>query len=524
MPKSIPQLGDSNWGTPLNAHISQLQNPANGAINSFEQFSGRPINLTLDDAGKTYLYTQTGNIHQWTGNSWKVLNESVINVKDYGAVGDGVTDDSDKIQYCLDNFVGKTIFLPNGIFIITKPLILPSNTVLRGSSTLGTNIKKTTGTADANGIKAVIVMKSKASPLEYNSDSTISDLYILGDYAEDGILKKTDYGIYADKCSTFKLDKVSILNCNTGFYSSDCFLAFFSNINIFEGTFGITITNGTSLTANTVYCINCNVGYNFKNLRYSTLNSCACDGANYINYFFEVCQGMTLNSCGAENGSNGYAIFVLDSSNVIINAPFIIAGGTYEKGIFYTQNKSQVLLNNPTLRSNASNKFITAETNSLVTLDELYNTASDLVSREAYNKADKFVELSGGIINTPTKDSAISKYKKLIQSQIYDANFPSGNNNYNENLNLNLNSEITRLVGSSWEKASITFHGNDGTSNVGYVVIQAFNTVGGKSFILTTGNGGATLSAGILKIPTIAAAGGGYWFQMNGIYEMTIST
>ena len=69
MPKSIPQLGDANWGTPLNAHLSQLQNPTNGGINTFEQFSQRPTNLTTDDAGKTYLYTQTGNLHQWTGTT-----------------------------------------------------------------------------------------------------------------------------------------------------------------------------------------------------------------------------------------------------------------------------------------------------------------------------------------------------------------------------------------------------------------------------------------------------------------------
>jgi Pectate lyase superfamily protein len=117
MPKSIPALGDPNWGTPLNNHLSQLQNPNTGGINSFEQFSGRPTTLTLDDIGKTYIYTQTGNLHQWNGTTWKVLNESFINVKDYGGVGDGVTDDTVAIQFCLDNFVGKMIFLPTGVFI-----------------------------------------------------------------------------------------------------------------------------------------------------------------------------------------------------------------------------------------------------------------------------------------------------------------------------------------------------------------------------------------------------------------------
>ncbi len=61
-----------NWGTILNAHLAQTKNPLNGAFNSFDQFSARPTNLTPDDAGKTYLYNQTGNWHEWDGTKWKV--------------------------------------------------------------------------------------------------------------------------------------------------------------------------------------------------------------------------------------------------------------------------------------------------------------------------------------------------------------------------------------------------------------------------------------------------------------------
>jgi Pectate lyase superfamily protein len=158
MPKSIPTLGDSNWGTPLNAHISQLQNPTNGGINSFEQFSGRPTTLTADDAGKTYLYTQTGNLHQWTGTIWKVLNESVINVKDYGAVGDfnpetGTgTNDTAAIQPLLERAIGgnsnKSIFFPQGSYGVNLVFRFETPSIL-GKGNSSTKISSYTNDGNA---------------------------------------------------------------------------------------------------------------------------------------------------------------------------------------------------------------------------------------------------------------------------------------------------------------------------------------------------------------------------------------
>jgi Pectate lyase superfamily protein/Right handed beta helix region len=119
--KQLPAIGDSNWGTTLNNYITQtVDNTNGGGLNNFTQFSQRPTNLTVDDQGKTYLYTQTGNIHQWTGTVWKVLNESIINVKDYGAVGDGVEDDRNVIFNCINltknNPKIDTVYVPDGIY------------------------------------------------------------------------------------------------------------------------------------------------------------------------------------------------------------------------------------------------------------------------------------------------------------------------------------------------------------------------------------------------------------------------
>ena len=65
---NLPTLGQANWGETLNNFLTQsLDNTNGGGINKFDTFSLRPTTLGADDKGKTYLYTQTGNFHQWTG-------------------------------------------------------------------------------------------------------------------------------------------------------------------------------------------------------------------------------------------------------------------------------------------------------------------------------------------------------------------------------------------------------------------------------------------------------------------------
>jgi Pectate lyase superfamily protein len=141
--KALPTTGDTNWGTSLNNYLTQLTDNANGGgINTFTAFSQRPTNLTADDKGKTYLYTQTGNLHQWDGTTWKVLNESVINVKDYGAVGDGVADDYQAIQNLLDStpsgsplYNGNqyfiSIYFPKGRYATSKQLLLKNRAAVQ---------------------------------------------------------------------------------------------------------------------------------------------------------------------------------------------------------------------------------------------------------------------------------------------------------------------------------------------------------------------------------------------------------
>jgi hypothetical protein len=122
MQKSIPTAGTQDWAQPLNLHLSQLNNPTTGGINTIENYSGRPTSLGTDDIGYSTFNKETGNLHQWNGTAWKVLNNEIINIKDYGAILDGVTDDTAVLVAVAA--LDKDVIIPEGTLLLKG--VIPS--------------------------------------------------------------------------------------------------------------------------------------------------------------------------------------------------------------------------------------------------------------------------------------------------------------------------------------------------------------------------------------------------------------
>lgn len=55
-----------------------------------------------------------------------------INAKSFGAIGDGVTDDTKAIQNAINASKGNTLIIPNGVYKITETLHIPRNTKIKG--------------------------------------------------------------------------------------------------------------------------------------------------------------------------------------------------------------------------------------------------------------------------------------------------------------------------------------------------------------------------------------------------------
>lgn len=62
------------------------------------------------------------------------IDDAVKNVKTYGAVGDGVTDDTAAIKNAIEN--GGLILIPSGVYFITETIEIPSNTLIFGGGTI----------------------------------------------------------------------------------------------------------------------------------------------------------------------------------------------------------------------------------------------------------------------------------------------------------------------------------------------------------------------------------------------------
>lgn len=137
--------------------LSKLAIGSAGQVLSVDGTTGLPKWTTF----ATTLPTQTGNANKWlqtngTTASWRYneLDPRWVNVKNYGAVGDGVTDDRVAIQNALDAVNaagGGVVWIPPGTYIIgNNPtasygryfgLLVKSNTVLLGSGSENTTLK-----------------------------------------------------------------------------------------------------------------------------------------------------------------------------------------------------------------------------------------------------------------------------------------------------------------------------------------------------------------------------------------------
>lgn len=127
----------------------------------------------------------------------------MINVKNYGAIGNGIADDTSAIQSALN--LGENVFFPQGNYKITQKLILPSSTSLSGRK----SFIKIFG---EHYSRSVIVNASN----DYTIDQSGADALFIEDL---GIYTETGGGIkITSDCGGLHVNRFFMNGCADGFW------------------------------------------------------------------------------------------------------------------------------------------------------------------------------------------------------------------------------------------------------------------------------------------------------------------
>ena len=129
--------------------------------------------------------------------------EDVVNIKELGAKGDGVSDDSIPLQLAFNS--EKIVIIPKGVYLTSKELTVKDNTTIIGESERESIIK-------AFGSNLTSVIRLSKSPV--GDDTTV---------ASNGIVIKNitvdadgiDYGIYTNYLTNeSRLENITVINAN----------------------------------------------------------------------------------------------------------------------------------------------------------------------------------------------------------------------------------------------------------------------------------------------------------------------
>lgn len=143
---------------------------------------------------------------------------AVFDVKEYGAKGDGITDDTTAMQAALDaanSAGGGRVFVPSGTFLVSNHLVIYANVVLAGAGRGVTILKMATSASQTvvitQGFAGNTGTNNTSSPNEFG----IRDLTIDGNAGVNGLPGAQTFGYGMQLYGYgFRIVNVAVRNCN----------------------------------------------------------------------------------------------------------------------------------------------------------------------------------------------------------------------------------------------------------------------------------------------------------------------
>ena len=256
--------------------------------------------------GGTFIYDATQSAVNNGGtvfDGWVRQYSGAVNVKWFGAKGDGLTDDNStlipNIQNAIDYSIAynKDLYLPNGIYKFSIGLEVIStstynNTInIYGSGVGSTVLTKITDSSSSytftgSFLDSAITVNINAaisliSTSNYIHGCKISNLEIQGNQSGANSI-----GIYAPFTSRLRLENILVRECNIGFKTLsswitniDTFQAFYCSYGVYWESYNGTSNSGTTLNmtnCGTLNALECS--FYFQGLWYSVINNIFVEG------------------------------------------------------------------------------------------------------------------------------------------------------------------------------------------------------------------------------------------------------
>lgn len=265
--------------------------------------------------------------------SWKKKARDVLNVKDFGAKGDGSTDDTAAIQAAIDYAVAagrRSVYFPAGTYIVTSPLHAQVET---GTTTVGGSTKSryTYGmglTLRGEQVGKTVLRKTGQATYtipannNINGGSTVDTVLFFGGgegtglYVSDLSIENAStgecYAIYATRARCV-LERLNVCTNSHGIYLYG-WLNNLTDIIITAKEKGLWVANATSTVCNKVFAAGCNNPYYLVSAYYSTLISCCADSCT--GSIWTLKGSVSMIGCGSESKGVDRYIDLLDDTRV----------------------------------------------------------------------------------------------------------------------------------------------------------------------------------------------------------------
>lgn len=265
--------------------------------------------------------------------SWKKKARDVLNVKDFGAKGDGSTDDTAAIQAAIDYAVAagrRSVYFPAGTYIVTSPLHAQVET---GTTTVGGSTKSRYAYGMGLTLRGEQVGKTvlrKTGQATYtipannniNGGSAVDTVLFFGGtegtglYVSDLSIENAStgecYAIYATRARCV-LERLNVCTNSHGIYLYG-WLNNLTDIIITAKEKGLWVANATSTVCNKVFVAGCNNPYYLVSAYYSILISCCADSCT--GSIWTLKGSVSMIGCGSESKGADRYIDLLDDTRV----------------------------------------------------------------------------------------------------------------------------------------------------------------------------------------------------------------